>query len=48
MNPADYDIWYDTPRDRWIGETEYALAARLLEVGCGAGWISRAPAAGQH
>ena len=30
MNPADYDAWYATPRGRWIGETEYALAARLL------------------
>lgn len=46
MKPADYDAWYDTPRGRWIGETEYALAARmltaqpddsLLDVGCGKG-----------
>jgi protein-L-isoaspartate O-methyltransferase len=46
MNPADYDAWYDTPRGRWIGDTEYALAARLLapqagdsllDVGCGTG-----------
>lgn len=50
MNPADYDAWYDTPRGRWIGETEYALAVRLLgarpgdsllDVGCGTGWFSR-------
>jgi ubiquinone/menaquinone biosynthesis C-methylase UbiE len=50
MNPADYDAWYDTPRGRWIGETEYALAARLLaaqpgdsllDVGCGTGWFTR-------
>ncbi|MHB1214216.1 MAG: class I SAM-dependent methyltransferase [Thiobacillus sp.] len=50
MNPADYDAWYATPRGRWIGETEYALAARLLaarpgnsllDVGCGTGWFSR-------
>ena len=49
MNPADYDAWYATPRGRWIGETEYALAARLLatqpgdsllDVGCGTGWFS--------
>jgi predicted GNAT family acetyltransferase len=33
MNPADYDAWYATPRGRWIGETEYALAARLLRMG---------------
>jgi SAM-dependent methyltransferase len=53
MNPADYDAWYDTPRGRWVGETEYALAARwlkpqpgnsLLDVGCGTGWFSRAAA----
>ncbi len=50
MNPADYDAWYDTPRGRWIGETEFRLAsrllnarpgARLLDVGCGTGWFTR-------
>ena len=50
MNPADYDAWYATPRGRWIGDAEYALAARLLapqagdslpDVGCGTGWFTR-------
>jgi len=54
MNPADYDAWYATPRGRWIGDAEYALAARLLapqagasllDVGCGTGWFSRRAAA---
>jgi len=55
MNPADYDAWYATPRGRWIGETEYALAVRqlaprpgdsLIDVGCGTGWFTRRAAAG--
>ena len=50
MDAATYDAWYDTPRGRWIGETEFALAARLLapapgssllDVGCGTGWFTR-------
>lgn len=50
MNPAGYNAWYDTPRGRWIGDTEFRLASRLLaaypgesllDVGCGTGWFTR-------
>lgn len=50
MNPGQYDAWYDSPRGRWIGNTEYRLlsdelalqpGARLLDVGCGMGWFTR-------
>lgn len=55
MTPAEYDAWYDTPRGRWIGETEFRLMQRLLaprhaetilDVGCGTGWFTRRFAAG--
>ena len=50
MGPAEYDAWYETPRGRWIGETEYRLIRRhlsprpgdsLLDVGCGTGYFTR-------
>ncbi len=50
MTPAEYDAWYDSPRGRWIGEREYRLVCRgldmrpgasLLDVGCGTGWFTR-------
>lgn len=50
MDPAFYDGWYESPRGRWIGETEYRLLSRqlrllpgesVLDAGCGTGWFSR-------
>jgi cyclopropane fatty-acyl-phospholipid synthase-like methyltransferase len=50
MTPAQYDAWYDTPRGRWVGETEFRLLRKmlvpqsgetLLDIGCGTGWFTR-------
>ncbi|GBL46094.1 methyltransferase type 11 [Sulfuriferula multivorans] len=47
MQAAEYDAWYQTPRGRWVGETESDLLRRmlgpqsaesLLDVGCGTGF----------
>ena len=50
MTPEAYDAWYDSPRGRWIGDVEFELLCRhldmrpgasLLDVGCGSGWFTR-------
>ncbi|MCX7168536.1 MAG: class I SAM-dependent methyltransferase [Rhodocyclales bacterium] len=48
--PETYDAWYRTARGHWIGEAEYRLLRRQLELrqgetildaGCGTGYFSR-------
>lgn len=50
LKPADYDAWYETPRGRWIGGTEYGLLKAMLrpeakdsliDIGCGTGYFTR-------
>lgn len=50
MSPEDYDAWYQSPRGKWIGETEYQLLTKLLQplpgeslldIGCGTGYFAR-------
>lgn len=47
---ASYDAWYDTPRGRWIGETEFRLlramlrpdrGESLIDLGSGTGYFTR-------
>ncbi len=57
MQAAEYDAWYQTPRGRWVGETESDLLRRmlgpqsgenLLDVGCGTGFFTRRFARGSQ
>ncbi len=54
MTPEEYNAWYDSRRGRWIGNVEFELLCRhldmspgksLLDVGCGTGWFTRRLAA---
>ncbi len=50
LKSEDYDAWYQTPRGRWIGATEFELLesmlkpeadASLIDIGCGTGYFTR-------
>lgn len=50
MKPDAYEAWYESPRGRWISDTEYALLksllrptpdGSLLDIGCGTGHFTR-------
>lgn len=54
VTPEEYDAWYDSPRGRWVGDSEFELLCRhidtnrgtsVLDVGCGTGWFTRRLAA---
>ena len=54
MTTPEYNAWYDSPRGRWMGDIEFELLCRhldmkpgtsLLDVGCGTGWFTRQLAA---
>ncbi|HBJ85569.1 MAG TPA: hypothetical protein DDZ88_17170, partial [Verrucomicrobiales bacterium] len=36
-----YDAWYQAPRGRWIGETEFALLKRMFSVASRAAAVTR-------
>jgi len=50
LSPEEYDGWYDSPRGKWIANTEFRLlvdrlnvdyGSTLLDAGCGTGYFSR-------
>lgn len=49
ISPEDYDAWYQSPRGKWIGDTEFQLLTKLLQplpgeslldIGCGTGYFT--------